>query len=236
MAARRKAAGSNEAEAPAAAALDVSQNMAMVFGTPIVSYRWPDSEALNVALAELILAKEMEAEGISRSNVGGWHSKTDLFQWDTGGVRELQTRIQQMVIGLTGAVTVARRRGEQARSFNYRLDGWANVTRHQGYNTVHDHPNCIWSGVYYVASGEPEPDRPHNGQLELLDPRAGINQIYIEGTIFGGRCLVDPLPGLMVMFPSWLKHLVHPFFGRGERISIAFNVLTREVTPAEKMA
>jgi hypothetical protein len=36
--------------------------------------------------------------------------------------------------------------------------------------------------------------------------------------------LVDPLPGLMVMFPGWLKHMVHPFFGSGERISISFNL------------
>lgn len=137
-------------------------------------------------------------------------------------------------IGLTRAVTVGRPQG--SRTFNYRLDGWANVSRHGGYNNVHDHPNCVWSGVYYVAAGEPEPDRPNNGKLELLDPRAGINQIYIEGTVFGGRFVVDPIPGLMVMFPSWLKHLVHSYFGTGKRISIAFNVLTREVPQPEKMA
>jgi hypothetical protein len=31
------------------------------------------------------------------------------------------------------------------------------------------------------------------------------------------------------VFPSWLNHLVHPFRGGGERISIAFNIQTTEV-------
>jgi hypothetical protein len=28
----------------------------------------------------------------------------------------------------------------------------------------------------------------------------------------------------MIVFPGWLQHFVHPYFGSGERISIAFNV------------
>ena len=28
----------------------------------------------------------------------------------------------------------------------------------------------------------------------------------------------------MLVFPSWHQHMVHPFFGTGERISIAFNI------------
>jgi hypothetical protein len=28
----------------------------------------------------------------------------------------------------------------------------------------------------------------------------------------------------MLLWPSWLKHWVHPYQGDGERISVAFNV------------
>jgi hypothetical protein len=28
----------------------------------------------------------------------------------------------------------------------------------------------------------------------------------------------------MIVFPSWLQHFVHPYFGGAERISVAFNV------------
>jgi hypothetical protein len=35
--------------------------------------------------------------------------------------------------------------------------------------------------------------------------------------------------GMMVLFPSWLYHFVNPFFGDGERISIAFNIQWQEM-------
>jgi len=101
---------------------------------------------------------------------------------------------------------------------------------------VHNHPNCVWSGVYYVGAGEPEGNNAENGKLELLDPRIGANMMYIKGTVLETRYLIDPLPGLMVMFPSWLSHMVHPFFGKGERISIAFNIVTTEVPSPTELA
>ena len=32
----------------------------------------------------------------------------------------------------------------------------------------------------------------------------------------------------MLVFPSWVRHYVTPYHGRGERISIAFNVRMEE--------
>lgn len=213
--------------------LDISKHCASAFATPIVTYPWPDSDQLNEELKTLILKEEANSEGMTRSNIGGWHSNTDFFTWDAECARMIKHRIEQMIVALTKATMVMK---QGKRSFKYRLDGWANINRHGSYNNVHNHPNCLWSGVYYVSSGKAEPDTPQNGKLELLDPRAGINLIHIEGSIFAGRYIVDPIPGMMVMFPSWLKHLVHPFFGKGERISIAFNILTSEVPSADKLA
>ena len=34
---------------------------------------------------------------------------------------------------------------------------------------------------------------------------------------------VKPEVGTMLIFPNWLKHAVMPFYGEGERRSIAFN-------------
>jgi len=205
---------------------DIGSRFAVAFGTPILAYPWPDSDALNVELRRVILAKEAADSGVTRSNIGGWHSNDDFFLWDNDAVRTLRRRVEQQLFVLLRQ-TIA---GAATRSFNYRIDGWANVNRHQGYNKVHNHPNYLWSGTYYVAPGEPEPGRPYNGKLELLDPRAGVNMIEIEGNLFARGYLVDPLPGLMIMFPSWLKHIVHPFFGTGERISIAFNILIQDAT------
>jgi uncharacterized protein (TIGR02466 family) len=114
--------------------------------------------------------------------------------------------------------------GEGQRKINLQMDCWANVSRRGQYNSVHDHAGATWSGVYYVSGGEPDNDDPLNGKLELLDPRIGVNVFGGEEGLFGGRYFVEPMPGLMVIFPGWLKHMVHPFTGSGERISISFNV------------
>ncbi len=38
--------------------LDLSKNLAMVFGTPVAVHQWPDSEAVNAELGTLVLARE----------------------------------------------------------------------------------------------------------------------------------------------------------------------------------
>lgn len=205
--------------------ISLKGNMAMGFGTPIFAYPWPDSDGLNAELRAAILAKQEESQGITRSNVGGWHSANDLFAWEAPGIAAFRKRAEQLAIEATRAITVVK---EQARTFGFRFEGWANVIRQGGYNTVHDHPNSVWSCVYYVDGGEEAPGQPMSGKLELVDPRTGVNMLHIENTLLQGRYVIDPLPGLMVAFPSWLKHFVHPYFGTKPRISIAFNVYTVE--------
>ena len=39
---------------------------------------------------------------------------------------------------------------------------------------------------------------------------------------------VKPIVGVMLVFPNWLKHQVTPFFGDGERRSMAMNWNVRD--------
>lgn len=206
--------------------LNLQPHSMLAFATPVIAYPWPDSDDLNARLRESVLAAEARDKGMKRSNVGGWHSTTDFFEWDDPAIHALAIRVRDMTMSLTRSTALLK---DGARSFSYRISGWANVSRDGHYNTVHNHPNCLWSGTYYVSPGEPDPDSPTNGKLELLDPRLGANMIHLEDTILQQRVMITPIPGLMVVFPSWLNHLVHPFRGRGERISIAFNIQTTEV-------
>jgi hypothetical protein len=64
----------------------------------------------------------------------------------------------------------------------------------------------------------------------LEDPRPVAAAALIPGFDFGYRERIEPEPGLMLIFPSWNVHMVHPFHGDGERISIAFNILVGDVT------
>jgi hypothetical protein len=38
---------------------------------------------------------------------------------------------------------------------------------------------------------------------------------------------VRPENGMMLIFPGWLNHYVHPYWGERERISVAFNLMIR---------
>jgi uncharacterized protein (TIGR02466 family) len=198
------------------------EHTTMTFATPVVSYPWPDSEQLNQELKAVILANEEKSRGIVKSNIGGWHSDMGIFSWDAPCIRTIQERVHQAAVECTRSMIVRRKVKFRVR---YRLDGWANVVRSGDYHTPHNHPNNLWSGVYYITVGEPESGRRKNGQLELLDPRIGCNMVGIPDSLFEVRYSIPTKAGLMVLFPSWLVHHVHPFVGKGERISIAFNIL-----------
>jgi uncharacterized protein (TIGR02466 family) len=202
---------------------EIRKTIVPIFTTPIANYRWPNADDLNQALCDAIMQREEASAGISRSNVGGWHSQTDLLDWDLDCIRELRGRIRAFATELCRAVAIDP---QDPVHRNFRLEGWANVLRYAQYNSLHSHPNAFWSGVYYV-SGNPRPaqEHPFSGKLELVDPRPGASLSFSERTNLYGRFLINPVPGQMVIFPGWLQHQVHPYFGPGERITIAFNVI-----------
>ena len=101
----------------------------------------------------------------------------------------------------------------------------ANLLREGGYCNLHNHGTAHWSGVYYVTGNPSVPGRPFSGKLEFVDPRPAATMLLLEHFTIYGRQILDPQPGTMVAFPSWLQHHVHPYFGPGERISVAFNAI-----------
>ena len=102
---------------------------------------------------------------------------------------------------------------------------WANINYPGGYNRPHVHPNCLFSGVYYVKS------QPGAGQLVVNDPRPGI-QTMMPTRIKGQppkhlwrEAHIDPIPGRIIMFPAWLWHCVEPNQSNDIRISVSFNFI-----------
>jgi uncharacterized protein (TIGR02466 family) len=202
---------------------DINKCLTTMFGTPFLSYQWPNSEDLNRELAEIVLAEEAgddQGRGI-RSNAGGWQSRGNLLMRSDPCIVELKQRIETTVFEVLGAIM---RKDGTKRTFRLLFDSWANVCRSGNYNVVHTHPNAMWSIVYYVTAGQPDASVPYSGKLELLDPRESANYIQVPNTILDARMFIENRPGRLVLFPSWVKHMVHPFVGSGVRISIAVNV------------
>lgn len=203
----------------------IRDHLLMAYPTPILVYPWPDSAALNAELRALVIAAEAADPGISRSNVGGWHSAPDFFGRDDACVRALLARIEHAIIELMRTVLVP---SADQRAFRFQIEGWANLLRSGGYHLLHNHPNAHWSGVYYLGDNPPVAGRPMSGKLEFVDPRPAATMLHLDDVSTYGRQLLDPRAGVMVVFPSWLQHLVHPYCGGGERTTVSFNVV---VTP-----
>ncbi len=191
----------------------------LVYPTPILQRQCDDAPAVNAALRDAILERAEPAKGAAKSNVGGWHSDTDLFDWPVPEVRVLLGWAAKATKSMMAATT-------RVDGVTGDLDawGWANVLYAGGYNLPHVHGDAMWSGVYYVDIGEEDPADPLAGTLELLDPRGGIEALKIPGQPFSGGYRVRPRDGLLVLFPSWLQHFVRPYRGARPRISCAFNL------------
>lgn len=199
----------------------VDDQTVVAFTTPVINTHWTDTESMNGELRETILDAERRTAGVVRSNVGGWHSNTGFLTLDNEAVVALRVRLSALVTEVRARVLPPANRD---RAGQFRVEGWANVLRFGQYNTMHCHPNAVWSGVYYVTGNPKITEHPFSGKLELVDPRPGAALEYREESSLYGRFLVSPVAGQVILFPSWLNHIVHPYFGDSPRISVAFNV------------
>jgi uncharacterized protein (TIGR02466 family) len=206
-------------------ALDIglTPDLSLVFNTPLYVRPVPDGAALNQGLAPLILAWRDAAQGTALSNVGGWQSPHTLLDRPEPEIARLRALVDEAVRNLM-ALPARIEQQTPPPTPPYTIGGWANVNRDGDYNQLHVHPRSHWAVVYYVATGVKSGNDPFNGNIELRDPRPGAPFGRVAGFTFGRPLTIDPQPGLMIAFPSWIEHWVHPFRGTGERISIAVNV------------
>jgi tetratricopeptide (TPR) repeat protein len=92
-----------------------------------------------------------------------------------------------------------------------------------GYHTNHIHPmGWISSALYIVLP--PDIGDKEAGFLTLGEPEAEL-KLDVAPTR-----LVEPRPGRLVLFPSWMWHGTRPF-GAGERMTIAFDVARPPSSP-----
>ena len=194
---------------------------AHLFPTPLVSYNWPDSEALNAELRDRIFAHAEAHPGEQKTNVGGWHSDAGQLEFCGDAGRRLIRRMYEMAD--EGTRRTLAEFGEPARPMRWTLHAWVNINRAGDFNRVHTHPGTTWSGTYYVDDGDPAPGNDHGTPIHFFDPCQGRANTFLPQTV-PISILIRPEPGLMILFPSYLPHMVFPHQGTRPRISIAFNL------------
>ncbi len=204
--------------------INLENDIRLMWPTPVFSRVWPGTKDYNTRLRQIILEHEKNNPGVPKSVVGGWHSREDFMAWPYPEIAKLREWIGEATEELMTVTSGAAKEDFAAPE----ISAWANVLRRGAYHRNHTHPGCYWSGVYYVAVGGSSAKWEHSGAIELYDPRGAVEMVALPGNPFGQRLTIDPEPGLMLMFPSWLRHAVHPFMGKGERITVAFNLAVGE--------
>ena len=97
-----------------------------------------------------------------------------------------------------------------------RLDSlWVNLLKSGGQHSGHIHPHSIISGTFYVEAPA------NSGAIRFEDPRLPL--MMAAPPRADTFVTVQPRPGLLLMWESWLRHEVLPGTGKGKRLSISFN-------------
>ena len=190
----------------------------LAFPTPIHQARYDDVEELNADVGQRILALRAKSPGLQRSNLGGWHSEMTLLR-DLGEPHG--SRLGRMFVESIQALLGNLFDGVEGLPTRVNVDAWAIVNETGHSNQPHIHPGCAWSGVYYVAIEEGQ-----GGEIYFQDPRTEAVMCPHPYNLLRTSNLVTvaPSPGLLLVFPSFVYHGVHPYRGSRPRISIAFNL------------
>lgn len=206
-------------------------NIKPIFASPIVTVVHPDSSNLNAALKQLINEKvennQTNSTPAPTLRVNIFDSEMDLFEWPDECVQTLKSFTFNVLKNIVCKLN--NYSPSVLDKYSIRNDAWFHVTSDSGYISSHVHSMASWSGVYYIDDGQPDSDRPDNGVIRFLDTRPGANMFLDKGNFNiqqpfnSGSFNIVPMPGLLVLFPSYLAHEVTPFFGKGKRVCIAFN-------------
>ena len=207
-----------------------------LFPIPLSLYNFKeDNHNLNLQLVDDILQeKDLDPDGEDHSNMGGWHSKTNL-----------ETKYRSFT-QLSSIITECG--NQYCRTHGYKdglvcSDLWANINQSGDVNFMHHHGTTALAGVYYPIESIIEKDCNFNysnenpikagtwnnkdgGSLVFQDPSYGMKVHLIKDK--SSPYNIDfyhlyPTASVLVLFPTYLLHMVLPFKENKTRISISFS-------------
>ena len=216
-----------------------SFEVAKWFGPQTASVMLPD-DALN-AMTKMTddIIEDSKSESHGQSLAGVIDKELRIYKSDMvkAGVDQLLESCVKSYV-----VHAAKTHGmfKEEYVFETRLNSaWVVSQYANEYNPMHNHTGCEMSGVIYLKAPNMKGRRNLESKKGKTDSDGDISFVYNTASqrnqdIFEkGLVQITPVPGLMLMFPSYLVHTVYPFIGEGERRCIAFNAFYRVVNPSK---
>ena len=188
----------------------------MMFPTLVWSTVFDDCKTFNVPL--LALAHELrqrDPAGVRKTNIRGWQSQNSLQ--NLPAFADMNLRILQVCERIAQSQHLKP-------NIAFQLQAWMNISPPGASNQVHYHPNCHFSGVYYLSLKAPE-----CGSIYFRDPRVASRMLTYPidqiSEFTASELRMPPEEGRMYVFPGWLEHGVDENLSYQDRIRISFNVL-----------
>src|SRR6201999_2313696 len=195
-----------------------SRNIQSLFVSRLYRAELPRAASLNDALAATCLSIAAEDRAGQRwSREHGYKGYTSYASLNDLPMRA--SIFEELIAHLTVHV---RRFG---KSLDYEMSGkklvldsiWINVMEQGGVHAAHIHPHAVISGTYYVNIPKNAPairfEDPRLPMMMAAPPRkqnaARENRTFVT---------VDPKPGTVLLWESFLRHDVPPNNARGKRI------------------
>jgi len=172
--------------------------------------------------AELDRLHPATREFINQSLRGGTQTPDQLFTADLPLVAKLKQRIDEAVARYAAELgedekhpLLSRRR----KDFGY-AGSWSSRLRDCGFHVNHIHPMGWVSSCYYVAVPDAVRDEAgRQGWIKFGEPSF---ETALKNPI---RRAIQPAPGRLVLFPSYMWHGTVPFRDAAARTTIAFDVV-----------
>lgn len=179
------------------------------------------SQLADIAAA-LRLLHRARSDPVGQSVRGGTQTAGQLFMRNEPAILllmdALAAAIQQFVNNLPAADPrhPLLKHRNQGMAFG---PSWSVLLSEGGYHSAHFHPNGILSSACYVSLPENlSKDREQSGWLEIGRPPVEL------GLELPPLITIEPKPGRLVLFPSFLFHGTRPF-SLGERLTVAFDLV-----------
>ena len=191
------------------------QKTEWIFPVPLWGFGLPDCRDINKNIEKRVYEKSKEEETRKASNEGGWHSDGNM---DDDPV------IEPIIKFIEWSVRVLSIESRMEYK-DYSIFVWSNLNRPGDYNTVHDHPDCHLSGVYYVKL--PKGDQPNDcGMLRFYNPMYSYNYNtdHYNPPYKQPRVEVKGKEGALLIFRAPILHDVTKNNTEEDRISLSFNI------------
>jgi Flp pilus assembly protein TadD len=160
-------------------------------------------------------------EHIDQTLRHGTQTSSSLLAGENALVRALRQRIEEAVAAYIARMEDADTAlaGRRGRGFSF-AGSWSSRLRDCGFHTNHVHPGGWISSCYYVAVPDAVSDSDAKpGWIKFGEPS-------FKTALRDPVCrVVQPVPGRLVLFPSYMWHGTIPFRAPTARTTIAFDAI-----------